>query len=189
MTGGIAYTWGTTAAERALPFPDDHSDDTKSALLWRGVTIAAPPAIVFRWLCQLRAAPYSYDWIDNGGRPSPRALTPGLEQLDAGQIVMSIFRLEAFEAPVHITVATPAGGRGAKLFGVLRVTYWVRPGAAGGARLLVKLRIAHQPGLLVRLRNAALAWGDLVMMRKQLLTLKKLAEVPARGGDAVPRRS
>ena len=180
MPEGIAYTWGTTAAERALPFPDDRRDDANSALLWRGVSIAAPPAIVFRWLCQLRAAPYSYDWIDNGGRPSPRTLTPGLEQLEAGQVVMSIFRLDAFEAPAHITVATPAGGRGAKLFGVLRVTYWVRPEAEGGARLLVKLRIAHQAGWLARLRNAALAWGDLLMMRRQLLNLKALAEAKAR---------
>jgi hypothetical protein len=181
MAEGIAYAWGTTAEERALPFPDDRSDDAGSALLWRGVSIAAPPAIVFRWLCQLREAPYSYDWIDNGGRQSPRALTSGLEQLAAGQIVMSIFRLEAFEAPVHITVATPAGGRGANLFGVLRVTYWVRPEAPGLARLLVKLRIAPAPGWHVRLRNAALAWGDLVMMRRQLLNLKALAEAQARG--------
>jgi hypothetical protein len=180
MAEGIAYTWGTTPDERALPFPGDRSDDAGSALLWRGVSVAAPPAIAFRWLCQLREAPYSYDWLDNGGRQSPRTLTPGLEQLAAGQIVMSIFRLDAFEDPVHITLATPAGGRGAKLFGVLRVTYWVRPEARDRVRLLVKLRIAAAPGVLARLRNAALAWGDLVMMRRQLLNLKALAEAQAR---------
>ncbi len=176
MADSIAYTWGTTAEERVLPFPDDRSDDASTERLWRGVSIAAPPAIVFRWLCQLREAPYSYDWLDNGGRQSPRTLTPGLEQLEIGQVVMSIFRLEAFEAPTHITVATRTGGRGAKLFGVLRVTYWIRPEAPDRVRLLVKLRIAHETGWLVRLRNAALAWGDLVMMRRQLLNLKALAE-------------
>jgi len=97
--------------------------------------------------------------------------------------VMSIFRLEAFEEPVQITVATRAGGRGAKLFGGLRVTYWVRPEAPSRVRLLVKLRIADEAGWFAWLRNAALAWGDLVMMRKQLLNLKSLAEAHA-GADA-----
>ena len=69
---------------------------------------------------------------------------------------------------------------GAKLFRVLRVTYRVRPETRGGARLLVKLRIAHESGRFVRLRNAALAWGDLLMMRRQLLNLKALAEAKAR---------
>lgn len=188
MAEGVAYTWGTTAEERALPFPDDRGDDAGTERLWRGVSVAAPPAIVFRWLCQLREAPYSYDWLDNGGRQSPHTLTPGLEQLAAGQIVMSIFRLEAFEAPVHLTVATRAGGRGANLFGVLRVTYWVRPGEPGRVRLLVKLRVAPAPGWLVRLRDTALAWGDLVMMRRQLLNLKALAEAQACAQEVAPRR-
>ncbi|MCX5731216.1 MAG: hypothetical protein NTY18_07665 [Deltaproteobacteria bacterium] len=34
-----------------------------------GVTVAAPATVLFRWLCQLRVAPYSYDRLDDG---SPR---------------------------------------------------------------------------------------------------------------------
>jgi hypothetical protein len=172
----VARTWGTTAAERALAFPGDRSEDAAWTSLFRGVSIAAPPVLAFRWLCQLRAAPYSYDWIDNRGRQSPRTLTPGLEQLAVGQAVMEIFRLESFEEPLHLTLVTPEGGRGERLFGRIRCTYWVRPASATEVRLLVKLRLAPAPGALSRFAKAALAWGDLVMMRRQLLNLKSLAE-------------
>ncbi len=172
----VAHTWGTTAEERALAFPGDRAEDAAWTSLFRGVSIAAPPVLAFRWLCQLRAAPYSYDWIDNRGRQSPRTLTPGLEQLAVGQTVMGIFRLESFEEPVHLTLVTPEGDRGERLFGRMRCTYWVRPESATSVRLLVKLRLAPTQASLSRFAKAALAWGDLVMMRRQLLNLKGLAE-------------
>jgi hypothetical protein len=172
----VAHTWGTTADECALAFPGDRAESPAWQSLFRGVSIAAPAVLVFRWLCQLRVAPYSYDWIDNRGRQSPRTLTPGLEQLAVGQTVMEIFRLESFEEPVHLTLVTPAGGRGEQLFGQMRCTYWVRPANDERVRLLVKLRLAPTQGSLSRFAKAALAWGDLVMMRRQLLNLKALAE-------------
>ncbi len=185
----VAHTWGTNADERALAFPGDRSEDVAWASLFRGVSIAAPATLVFRWLCQLRAAPYSYDWIDNRGRQSPRTLTPGLEQLVVGQSVMGIFQLEAFEEPVHVTLVTPANGRGDRLFGQMRCTYWARPTSAERVRLLVKLRLAPTQGSVSRFAKAALAWGDLVMMRRQLLNLKALAEAQARAENAVSRRA
>jgi hypothetical protein len=172
----IAHTWGTTTEERALAFPGDRPADSDWTALFRGVSIAAPQPRAFRWLCQLRAAPYSYDWIDNRGRQSPRTLTPGLEQLEVGQKVMEIFRLESFATPQHITLVTPAGDRGERLFGRLRCTYWLRAESATRTRLLVKLRIAPSRSVIARVAKAALAWGDLIMMRRQLLNLKQLAE-------------
>lgn len=170
------HTWGTCAEERALRFPGDRAEDAAWPSLFRGVSIAAPAPLAFRWLCQLRVAPHSYDWLDNRGRQSPRTLTPGLEALAVGQTVMAIFRLECFEEPVHLTLVTPAGGRGEQLFGPLRCTYWVRPRGAESVRLLVKLRLAPPQRASTRFAQAALAWGDLVMMRRQLLNLKALAE-------------
>ena len=80
-----AWVWGATAAERSAPFPCDRHVSGTSDALFRAVDVDAPAPRAFRWLCQLRVAPYSYDCIDNGGRPSPRTLTPGLEQLVVGQ--------------------------------------------------------------------------------------------------------
>ncbi len=177
----IADEWGTTAADRALDFPCRRHLPDPDRVLHRAVDVAAPPPIVFRWLCQLRAAPYSYDWIDNGGRTSPRTLTPGLERLAVGQRVMTIFDLVEFEPGRHLTIRL-RGGRG--IFGDVACTYVVVPRPDGASRVVVELVVRRPPGPLGRLAGAALPWGDLVMMRKQLLTLKRLAE-----RDAGTRRS
>jgi hypothetical protein len=179
----IARHWGTTSAERALVFPGDRPEDAGADRLWRGVSVAASHNVVFQWLCQLRVAPYSYDWIDNGGRRSPRRLDPELERLERGQRFMQIFQLEDFEPGVQLTLATPIDSKGARLFGVVRVSYWARAEAADRTRLLVKLRVVPARGFSGRAMRVILPWGDLVMMRRQLLNLKALAEATAGTGD------
>lgn len=138
------------------------------------MSVAAPTPTVFRWLCQLRAAPYSYDWLDNGGRRSPRTLTPGLEALEVGQRVMTIFDLAEFERDRHLTLMLR---RGSWVFGEVAVTYAVRPADGQSCRIVVRLLSTYP-------RSAAVAavvrrvgpFGDMVMMRRQLLNLKQLAE-------------
>jgi hypothetical protein len=173
--GSIARSWGSTEAERAAAYPCDALLPRAEDELFRGVDVAAPAPVVFRWLCQLRVAPYSYDWLDNGGRRSPPALTPGLERLERGQDVMSIFGLAAFEVDRHLTVIMrkPSALRA---FGEVAGSYVVAPTGEGACRLVVKLLARYPRGLYGAWLRALLPWGDLVMMRKQLLTLKRLAE-------------
>jgi hypothetical protein len=100
----VAETWGTDAAERGLPFPCDRYLDQPDGVYFRGVTIRAGAPAIFRWPCQMRVAPYSYDWIDNGGRRSPRTLTPGMDALAVGQSMMRIFSLVDFAPDRRVTV-------------------------------------------------------------------------------------
>jgi hypothetical protein len=139
-------------------------------VLFRAITISASAARVFRWLCQLRAAPYSYDLLDNLGRRSPRTLTPGLEALAVGQRFMTIFRLASFEPDRQITLVSRT-----RLFGTVAVSYLVL-GDGDRSRLVVKLRVRRPGGIAGRLLFPLLPPGDLVMMRKQLRTLARLAE-------------
>ncbi len=175
---GSAHTWGSTAAERAAPFPCDARFPDTDEALFRALDVAAPAPLVFRWLCQLRATPYSYDWLDNGGRRSPRRLTPGSDELAPGQRFMFIFRLVAFARDEHLTLML--GGPGAVLFGEAAITYRVIAVDDARSRIVVKLLLRYPFWGRWRVLRTLFAWGDLIMMRKQLRTLGGLAERMAR---------
>jgi hypothetical protein len=172
----VSETWGTTAEERRLAFPCDDLLLQPDATLFRGVTINAPVTIIFRWLCQMRVAPYSYDLIDNSGRQSPRQLIPGLESLQVGQDMMRIFELVAFETDRHITIRMKANSRATRMFGDVACSYVIRQTSPGSSRLLVKLVGRYPSGLTGRFMRRLLPWGDLIMMRRQLLNFKELSE-------------
>ena len=168
---------GTTAAERERPLPCDRWLEHPDEALFRAVDVDAPAPVLFRWLCQLRVAPYSYDWLDNFGRRSPRRLTPGLEALAVGQRVMTFFEIVDFERNRHLTARTTST---ASLLGGFAASYVVVPRGNLGSRVLVKLLVRYPPGPIGWALCWFLPWGDLVMMRKQLLTLKALAEESVR---------
>jgi len=140
VTTRVAHVWGSTPEERESPFPCDALAAPGAVACWRAVDVDAAPAVLFRWLCQLREAPYSYDWIDNRGRRSRGTLTPGLDAIEVGQTVMEIFTLASFERDRHLTLRT-AGGR----FGTFFVTYRVDSNDSNRCRLVVKL-VAELPG-------------------------------------------
>jgi hypothetical protein len=171
----VVSTWGTTAAERERPYPCDGLISEPELVLFRATDVAAPAPVTFRWLCQLRAAPYSYDKLDNFGRRSPQQLTPGLEELKPGQRVATIFRLVEFEPGESLTIYH----RG-RVFGRVACTYWARAVDERRSRIVVKVACASdRRGGLGALARFALPPADLVMMRRQLLNLKELAECSA----------
>lgn len=182
--GGLPLIWGATALEHERAYPADGQVAAPAVLMTRAVTVRAPVPVTWRRLCQLAIAPYSYDWIDNRGRRSPRELTEGADRLDLGQRIMQIFTLVSLEDGHQMTLRTNAGGD--RFIGPVAATYAVEPGPLGssldspqgslvGSRLVCRVA-AHAPGRAARVRAYGLAWGDLVMMRKQLRTLGDLAE-------------
>jgi hypothetical protein len=167
--------WGSTAAERAGRFPCDPLNPAPDDVLFRAIGVEAPAEVTFRWLCQLRAAPYSYDKLDNLGRRSPQTLTPGLERLEVGQRFQTIFRLIEFEPGRSLTMLSQG-----RVFGRVACTYRADRLDEHRSRIVVKLTVVYPARLGRRLMHLLLPAGDLVMMRRQLLNLKGLAEKEAR---------
>lgn len=165
---GLPWVWGARPDEAAASFPcAEHVPDPARRMV-RAVDVAAPPETVFGWIGQLRVAPYSYDLIDNLGRRSPRRLL-GLAPPEAGERFLMIFRITAVTLGREITAA---GGN--RVTGPYACTYRVLPDGPGRSRLVARLDMAAG-GPLRRAIAVGTAWGDLVMMRRQLRTLAALA--------------
>src|SRR5215470_5232043 len=114
--------------------------------------------------------------IDNWGRRSPRILTPGLEHLAIGQSMMRVFTVVDFAKERHVTLRVKHATRAFSLFGDVAVTYLILPEAPERCRLVVKVVVRYPHGVTGFAMRRLLPWGDLVMMRRQLLNLKALAE-------------
>ncbi|WP_280267486.1 hypothetical protein [Nocardia wallacei] len=162
--------WGATRDEIAAELPCDDELSGTVTVCDRAVSVDAPHGLVFAWLCQLRVAPYSYDLLDNVGRRSPRQRDRRLTELEPGQRFMAGFTLIDFTPGRQLTLRTTG----------VAVTYAAHPDG-DGCRLHARVRFRGPAWLL-----APVVLGDFVMTRKQLLTLRDLAEREAVAPPARP---
>jgi hypothetical protein len=152
----------------------------------RAVTVAARPADIWPWLVQMglhRAGWYSYDWIDNLGRSSAERIIPELQDVHVGDFL-----------PMN-----PNGKVGVwvKDFDPERWLLWwdkkgdmtwlwhLDPLDAQHTRLISRVRGRYHwtsPGILFSLLVDV---GDVIMMRKCMLGIKRRAEREARQLSAV----
>ena len=161
----IGERWGVADREVLRRYPCDELVPSPAVQLWRGVTVETSPAQVWPWLCQVRLAPYSYDWLDNLGHRSPRELQwlPDPEPGEAFTRIAGRFpvgRVLSVAREEHLT---------ATIIGAVLSYVLCREGDV--TRLLLKIVLPR--GLWY---SAPLAVGDWPMARRQLLNLKALAE-------------
>jgi hypothetical protein len=88
VLGPSQRRWGATEEEvrRAMPGDDLLRRDAPSTT--RAITINGSPEEIFPWLLQIgygRGGWYSYDWIDNDGKPSAARIDPALQRLAVGE--------------------------------------------------------------------------------------------------------
>jgi hypothetical protein len=178
-------SWGTTPAEWAVALPGDRTPRTPSLELLHGVTIDAPPDVVWSWLIQLgqdRAGFYSYE---------------RLERLFGAQ-VHNVFERrpewQSRQVGEHVP-ATQSGYLGG-VFGdrpgwtvdlvepnrALVLRNWgafvLEPRARHQTRLLIRSTISNEriPAWAAGINLAAFELPHFIMQRRMMLTLKSLAE-------------
>ena len=161
----IGDRWGVSDSETLRPYPCDDFVASPTLQAWRGVDVQAPAEAVWPWVAQVRIAPYSYDWIDNRGRRSPRHLA-GLPEPRAGDRFTT-----AAGRPAGRIVSVDPGRQLTGRIGGAFMSYVLVPQRPDATRLLLKVVMRTAPWAA-----PGLSVGDLIMARRQLLNLKQLAE-------------
>ena len=171
------------------------------------VTLDAPPAAVWPWLVQMgtdRAGWYSWDRLDNGGRPSADRVHPEWQRLSVGDRLASSrdgsywFEVAALEpdrflalrAPLDLARAgrpfDPAAAR-PSLFSDSTWCFLLREAPGGQTRLVVSGYAASRPRLLTAIFDF-LVWepGHWLMQTRQFANLRRRVNAAAGSGGGPP---
>jgi proline iminopeptidase len=164
--------WGSTRKERETSFPGDDlmPDGHRSSVM--ATTIDAPPEDVWPWLVQMgadRAGFYSWDRLDNGGRPSAESIHPEWQDLHEGGRILSVPNGGAwFDVALlrpqrdlvlraAFTLPKPHNfdpdGPLPRAFSDSTWAFHLRPTTSGGTRLVVTDLSRGRPAPLVELAN------------------------------------
>jgi hypothetical protein len=195
MGAGPAWRWHATRQESKRDLPGDGQIPEARNPATHGITIEASREAVWPWLVQMgceRAGWYSWDRLDNGGRPSAERLVPELQATKVGEVLparpghpegFEVLELEAPETFVlgtyfNYTKLAQLEWSEARPSRFLRATWVFVLEELGPARtrLLVRTRGLVRPIWLDLLMKAFFGPAHLIMQRKQLLNLKARAE-------------
>ncbi len=84
--------WGSTEEEAAQPLPGDDLIPRGRGGATMAITIDAPPDAIWPWLVQMgcdRAGWYSWDRLDNAGKPSAERIVPQWQTIKVGDRLAS----------------------------------------------------------------------------------------------------
>ena len=170
--------WGATSKEVAGTMPGDDLVPVAHFTATRAITIDAPPDQVWPWIVQAgyrRAGFYSYDLLDNLGRPSAEAILPAWQHPCVGDLAAPMaspptdqtsFRVAQVEPPASLVWTKPDSSWAWALTPL--------PGAR--TRLVTRLKQRYRPVPAALMTVVLAEFGDFPMMRKMLLGIKRRAE-------------
>jgi hypothetical protein len=187
---------GATCAERWATLPGDEIVPGAGSSSTMAITIDAPPSAVWPWLVQMgcdRGGFYSWDRLDNGGRPSATEIHPEWQTLAVGDRVLCTpdghwwFKVERFEPERVLVLRSSIDiGRQRPFNGSTPRPRFLSDGVwafvleelpEGRTRLVVRTHGLVRPRLLLGAANLVF-WdpAHVVMQARQLRNLKRRAE-------------
>jgi hypothetical protein len=166
------------------PLPGDEVVRCPTFDATRAVTVEAGPEEIWPWIVQMgfgRGGWYSYDWLDNLGRPSAERIVPEWQQIQEGSYIPmgpgenQGMWVRAFEPDRWVLWGDKKGD----------VTWlWVlHPEGGGRTRLITRVRMRYRWTSPTILFSLLVEFADVFMMRKSLLGIKARAEGAA---SAIP---
>ena len=178
-------TWGATDEDLRRLMPGDVAFmDAPSTT--RAITILGRPGDVWPWLVQIgygRGGWYSYDWIDNDGKPSAQSIDPALQGLDIGDRIEMAPGLGPVVMEIVPNEYLLCGGP------TDRWCLGLYPTRDGGTRLVSRWHQAWKRSIATVFWTMLSDPGSFVMERKMLLNLKERAETTARIRERHPSRA
>ena len=169
--------WGATDEELDCPMPGDEIVARPTFNATRAVTIEARPQEIWPWVVQIgmtRAGWYSYDLLDNLGRPSARRILPQFQNPNVGDVVpMSPdgkqgMLVKDFEQDRWMLWWDGKGG--------MSWVWGLYPVDEARTRLITRVRLHYDwrsPSILFHM---LVEFTDIVMMRKSMLGIKERTE-------------
>jgi hypothetical protein len=169
--------WGATDEELDRPMPGDEIVERPTFNATRAVTIEARPQEIWPWVVQIgmsRAGWYSYDLLDNLGRPSARRILPQFQNPKIGDVVpMSPdgkqgMLVKDFEQDRWMLWWDGKGG--------MSWVWGLYPVDEARTRLITRVRLHYDwrsPSILFHM---LVEFTDIVMMRKSMLGIKERTE-------------
>jgi hypothetical protein len=160
-------TWGATAEEATCRYPGDELVPDPDGGATMAAILPAPPGKVWPWLVQMgggRAGWYSWDWLDNNGKPSADRIAPGWQSLDVGQqlkgpanwwtvAVVEPDRTLVLRSSYGLPPGRSSGPRSGRLPRARLDGMWgfhLRPAPGGRTRLVIRTRSRGRPRLVTR---------------------------------------
>lgn len=169
--------WGAANHELARPMPGDDIVADPSFDATRGVTINSPPQDIFPWIVQMgvtRAGWYSYDLLDNLGRPSATTILPECQPIKVYDLIAMSpdgkqgLHVKDFKSNNWILWWDQDGN-----------TSWawgIYPDAESRSRLVTRVRVKYRWLSFEAIFNLLIEFFDIIMMRKCMLGIKQRAE-------------
>jgi hypothetical protein len=160
-------TWGATPEEATCTYPGDELVPDPDGGATMATVLPAPPEKVWPWLVQMggnRGGWYSWDWLDNSGKPSADRIVPEWKSLDVGRqlkgpanwwtvVVAEPDRTLVLRSGYRLPPGHSSGPRSGRLPRAQLDAIWgfhLRPGPGGRTRLVIRTRSRGRPRLFTR---------------------------------------
>lgn len=170
-------TWGATKVETSQALIGDEIVQEPHFVATRAITIAAPPAEVWKWIIQIgsaRAGWYSLDLIDNANKPSSTDILPEFQKIELDYFIpftpdqkngMWVKDYHAFDYILWWD------HKGKGTWG-----WFLHPTVDGSTRLLSRLRTKYDLSFPWIIYYLIYDFGDIIMMSKCMKGIKARAE-------------